>query len=190
MVLLYAVAAGLLAGVIRARIRNRRIHIPSLRFIWLVFLAFIAQALVFQLPATRYRVSETVVSAVLVGSQVLLLIFAALNIKHKGFWALSLGLLLNFIVISGNGGWMPISPDTVKQLVPEARSDSWHVGSRLGTSKDRILEPSSTVLPWLSDRFLFPGWIPIHVAFSIGDVFIAIGAFLFLWSLGGSQAES
>jgi len=190
LILLFAVAIGLLAGIIRARIQKRRINLPSLRLTWLVILAFFAQALVFQLPATRYRVSEPVVSAALVGSQVLLVIFAGANLKQKGFWALTLGLLLNFIVITANGGWMPISPETVMQLIPGAMPGSLHVGSRFGASKDRILEPTNTVFPWLSDQFLLPEWIPIHVAFSLGDVFIAIGAFLFLWSLGGPQAKS
>jgi hypothetical protein len=54
-----------------------------------------------------------------------------------------------------------------------------------GTSKDKVISVSDIRLWQLSDRFLFPTWFPIQVAFSIGDVFIALGAFWFFWSLGG-----
>ncbi len=190
MILVLAVAAGLIAGLGRAWIGKRRIYVPSVRLTWLVIIAFLAQALVFQLPEAKSRIPEPLISAVLVGTQVLLLIFAGFNLKHKGFWALGLGLLLNFMAITLNGGWMPISPQTVAALLPNAKPGAWQVNARLGTSKDRVIEESITRLNLLSDRFLLPPWFPFHVAFSIGDVMIAIGAFLFLWSLGDRPAPS
>jgi hypothetical protein len=95
-----------------------------------------------------------------------------------------LAFLLNLTVIGLNGGLMPISPGTVKLLAPNAPEGSWQVGERLGTTKDIVLPIEEMKLGLLSDRFLLPDWVPYHVAFSLGDLFIALGAFWFLWSFG------
>ena len=52
-------------------------------------------------------------------------------------------------------------------------------GERFGP-KGIYLTPEQTRLDWLADRFLTPAWISHRVAFSFGDIFIAIGAFSIL----------
>ncbi len=126
----------------------------------------------------------------LVGSQILLLVFVWFNWKKPGFWLLGAGLLLNFLVIFLNGGFMPISPETVRNLYPGLPQTSWAIGQRLGNGKDLVLLPANTHLGMLSDRFLLPGWVNYAVAFSIGDVLIALGAFWLLWTLGGQRNET
>jgi len=42
---------------------------------------------------------------------------------------------------------------------------------------------------FLSDRFMLPGWLQYPVAFSLGDVFIALGIVWLLWTLGGKAKE-
>lgn len=135
-------------------------------------------------------VSVRVVAFVLVGSLLLLLIFAWANRRHRSFWWLGFGLLLNLLVISANGGLMPISPETVERLGISAPPTGWILGQRLGYSKDILLLEEETYLPWLTDRFVAPAWWPGQVAFSIGDVFIAIGAFWLLFHANGSPAPS
>ncbi len=185
MILLLAVIAGLLAGLARTWHGGRPLSPLNLRLIWLVPLAFLPQWLAFFLPATRESVPDDLAAAILVNSQILLLVFVWFNRQQPGFWAMGLGLACNLLVIALNGGLMPISPDTVARLASDATSEGWQVGHRLGTGKDVVLPVAATRLWWLSDRFLLPAWFPYRAAFSAGDVLIAGGAFWLLWALGG-----
>ena len=184
MILLLAVIAGLLAGLARAWRASRPLVPPDLRLVWLALLAFLPQWLAFYLPATRRLFAQDLAAAALVSTQVFLLAFAWFNREQSGFWALGFGLALNLLVITLNGGLMPISPETAAQLRSGTSSNAWQIGQRLGTSKDIILPIAATRLWWLSDRFLLPNWFPYRVAFSLGDVFIAGGAFMMAWALG------
>ncbi len=185
MILLLAVAIGLLAGVARARVSGRRLVAPPISMVWLVLVAFLPQWLAFYGPTSWLRLPDHLVPIGLVTSQILLLIFVWANRGLPGFWVLGLGLGLNLLVIVLNGGWMPISPETLGRMYPDRAADVWIVGERLGTSKDVILAVADTRLAWLSDRFILPSWSPYRVAYSLGDIFITAGAFILLWSLGG-----
>lgn len=187
MILLLAVLVGLLLGGIRALATGRRMSAPKLQHLWIVVLAFIPQFFAFQLSATSSRFPERWIPIALIGSQFLLLLFAALNIRQPGFLLLGFGLLLNLVVIVFNKGWMPISPETIARLAPDAPASYWEIGERLATSKDKIIALADTKLWFLSDRFTFPDWLPFRVAFSFGDILIASGAIAFFWSLGGSE---
>ncbi len=189
MILLLAVIAGLLAGLARAWSGGRHLSPPSLRLIWLVLLAFLPQWFVFYLPATRGSVADGWAAASLVGSQLLLLLFAWSNRHQPGLWMLGLGLALNLAVIALNGGLMPISPETATRLAPQTAPDAWPIGSRLGTGKDIVLTQETTRLWWLSDLFLLPDWFPYRVAFSLGDAFIAVGAFRLLCAMGARHTS-
>jgi hypothetical protein len=189
LILLLAVILGLPAGLIRASINNRKYHLPELRWLGLVIGAFLLQAVAFNIPSTRERIPDAWAAAILITSQAALLVFAWVNRRQPGFWALSLGLALNFLVITLNGGWMPISPETLMRRSPDAPPGSWEIGERLGVGKDKVLPEAETTLWLLSDRFTTPAQFPYHVAFSLGDVWIAIGAFLLLWSIGAPVKE-
>jgi hypothetical protein len=184
LILSYAVILGLLAGIVRARMTGTRLLVPEVSLVWLVLIAFTPQFIAFYFSPTRSLIPDHLVPYFLVSSQVLLLVFAAANLKNTGFSVMLIGAAANLLVILLNGGWMPISPETVDTLAPNAPAGSWQIGQRLGLGKDIVLAMDDTRLGFLSDRFLTPWWLPYQAAFSIGDVLIAGGAFWFMWSLG------
>jgi hypothetical protein len=194
MILLVAIIVGLLAGLIRAWAGGRQLASPYFRLTGLVPAAFLPQLLAFYLPSPQGLWANHSVAAGLVGSQIMLLVFAWYNRRQTGFLLLGLGLALNLWVIALNGGLMPISPDMASRLNPDIPTYAWEAGSRLGNSKDVILPIAETRFWSLSDRFFLalPAWFSYRVAFSLGDILIAAGAFWLLWAMGrqGSAARA
>ena len=186
MILLFAIAAGLLAGLGWAGRRGHPYRSPALRYLWLVFLAFLPQFVTIYLPSARENTPDWLAAASLITSQALLLVFALLNRHLVGMSILIVGAALNLTVIAANGGFMPISPHTAGQLVSQEVLEGISTGSRFGT-KDILLRPQETRFEWLADRFLTPGWFRYQAAFSLGDVFIAIGV---LWLLAYQGAPA
>jgi hypothetical protein len=169
---------------------NRKFRSVHLRLVGLVVLAYLPQFFAFYLPATRSIFPDTWVPPVLVVSQALLLVFAWVNRKIPGFWLLGLGLLANFSAISLNGGMMPLAPQTAKRLVPPDMEADLRVGKRFGFTKDILLPREVTRLWFLGDIFTLPEWMNYPLAFSIGDILIAVGAFWLLWELGGPHKST
>ncbi len=184
MILVLAIFTGLIAGLARARVAGHTFGIPSFRSTWLLWLAVTPQLVAFHLHKTAYLLPDKVAAGILVTSQVLLLAFVWNNRALPGFCILGAGLGLNLLVIALNGGLMPISPATVRQIAPAFSITPEDFGARLGSTKDVLLPPSETILWWLSDVFVLPAWIPYRVAFSFGDVMVALGAFWLFWSYG------
>ena len=175
MILLAALIAGLLVGMGWALWRGLPYQPPPLKYLWLVFVAFLPQFLAFYLSGNRQNIS----GFLLPFSQTLLLAFAWLNRRQPGMLILLLGTALNFTVIASNRGFMPISPQTASHLVSQEVLENIQPGDRFGT-KDILLLPQDTRFEWLADRFLPPAWSAYQVAFSLGDVLIAIGIFWLL----------
>lgn len=180
MFMLAASTSGFLTALLRAAIRGHQLAPPELRLMRIMLLAFAIQWSAFGSPVTRSLLSDHMAALALIISMLLLLSFAWANRRQSGFWALILGITLNILVIAANGGFMPISPETLSIFAPEALQAHLSMGERIGFSKDVLLPASDTIFWFLSDRFFLPVWLHCQVAFSLGDVFIAWGAF---WAL-------
>ena len=174
-----ALAAGLLAGIGWARWYGQPYRPPELQHLWLVFAAFLPQFIVVYLPITHRVFPDWLVVGLLLASQITLLAFVWLNRRKMGMSILLCGVALNILVMTTNGGFMPISPQTASRLVSEDILRDIQPGSRFGV-KDILLHPEDIRFEWLADRFLPPTWFPYQVAFSLGDVFIALGVFWLL----------
>lgn len=176
--------AGVFAGYARAARAQHGLIIPDLVAVWLVPVSVLPQVLVFFLPGTERLAGYGLSAAVLVTSQGLLLLFVWLNRKNRSLCLLGLGLGLNLSVILINGGLMPISPETIYKLDPTLDVSQWAYGERLGGSKDQLLPETETKLAIFADRIVPPSWFPLRAAFSLGDLVIAAGIFLFFWDAG------
>jgi len=151
--LLSGVVAGLALGIAIGQDWHR---LERLQIKWLsvLVLALVARAIA---PFAPFPLALDLLGIALTT------VFAAANWRLPGAPLVALGSLLNLIVIVMNGA-MPVDVELLGAA-----------GSRL--REDAIHEPltDGSVLPILADIIIVPF---VRAAYSIGDVFIAIGGFL------------
>jgi hypothetical protein len=106
-------------------------------------------------------------------SYLLLIAFVAVNFSRPGIALIGLGLMLNFVAILANEGWMAVTPETLLKTGP-LPSDAV-VGEWVPGTKDILLERSDVNLWPLTDRLVWDPISDVVRAFSVGDVVIAFG---------------
>jgi len=97
--------------------------------------------------------------------------FVWANRALPGVWILAAGVASNGITIALNGGVLPASPAAVAAagLDPSmAFANSAIVGD--------------PILPWLGDVFAWPAPLPLANTYSVGDVLIAAGILVAVWT--------
>ena len=151
--LLSGVVAGLAFGIAIGRDWRR---LERLQIMWLPILV-IAQVARAIAPLAPFALGLDVLGIALTAA------FAAANWRLPGAPLVALGSLLNLIVILVNGA-MPVDVELLGAAGGRLRDDAIH-------------EPMTdgSVLPILADIIIVPF---VRAAYSIGDVFIAIGGFL------------
>ena len=150
------VAVGYLGGG-----RLRRLADVHLSRVWLLVVAFSAQALLNCLTAAGVR-TGAVGTALLVASQVALVGFVWANRVLPGMLLVAVGFGLNAVVIVANGA-MPVSGEAIATLTSEPVD--------IAVGKHRLLEAGDR-LPWLADVLPVP---VLRQVVSIGDVVLAVG---------------
>ena len=141
-----------------------------LRGIGPFYLAIAIQLVAFPPAFLPWTTPDTAARWLWLGSYVCLFGGAALNRHVRGVWLVALGMLANVVAVVANGGVMPSLP---------------HAARAAG-----IVEPSTynsvttddPRLRWLVDRWAAPDWIPLANVFSVGDVVLALGAFVLVLS--------
>lgn len=104
------------------------------------------------------------------------MIFLWMNRNNKGFPIILLGVFLNFLVMTANGGRMPVSLQAASVL------DPYYVDMlKSGTiiSKHFLMD-ASTRLPFLGDIIPLSPPYPRTQAISIGDIVMNFGIFLYI----------
>jgi hypothetical protein len=174
-VVLVSLAVALLRGGDLVRLGD-----VSIRCGWLVLAAFALQAYLVYVPAGRTTGLRDPTAWLHIGTYILLLIGIWLNRRLPGMAWILAGLALNLIVITANGGFMPITPEAVQTIGHVERVTSLAAGQRVYLAKDVVLPRNQTLLWPLSDVFVVALGFPFRTAFSLGDILVAVGVFLFL----------
>ena len=176
MILLIAVLVSIGVAFIRGG-RFGSLSRTALRFGWLALLAFTVQAFEIYAPllsSTGLFGSRTLI---LMGTYVLLVAVVLANYRTAGITLIGIGLVLNLVVMLANGGFMPIAPEALKAAGLPQLALGAEAGARVLNAKDILLPASQTRLWILSDIMVIPP--PFKSVFSVGDVSIALGAFVY-----------
>lgn len=169
---------GLLVGFIIGRVlggKLTRLAQARLRWFPAIMGAMLVQLVLLGPLAPMIDPGAPVAIAAFVASGALGLAAAIANIRQPGVAVLSAGAGLNLLAIVGNGGVMPASRQALDVL-------GWSGSEDTFSNSAELLAPA---LPWLTDIFALPPWLPFANVFSVGDIVIAIGCAVFVaaWML-------
>ena len=161
MFILYAVVIGLLLGLMLGG-QPSRLGELRIRFAWVCLLGLVIQVVLFSDQVTAWigdlGVPIYVISTFVVAAAV------AANYRIPGMAIVALGAFSNLAAIVANGGYMPTTPEAM---------------AALGFTEKNVYSNSALLehpnLPWLTDIFAMPRWVPAANVFSIGDVLIFVG---------------
>ena len=116
--------------------------------------------------------------ALLIFSQAALVLLILVNRHIPGAKLFALGVILNTLVMVANGGWMPVTPETVEFASPARPALVEY--SKPQDSKNIVMARSDTNLWILSD--IIPVTLPWNrYAVSIGDILLVVGAAQFIF---------
>jgi hypothetical protein len=149
----------------------------KLRAVWLFYGAVVLQVVAFPFGPLPWRTPDAVGTALWIASYGLICTAALLNRRIAGVPIVLAGMLCNLAAVLANGGHMPV-----------------RAGAMHGAGYEYVVHNNSAVLahPHLSaliDRWAAPSWIPTANVFSVGDVVIAVGAFVFALVATGAVAR-
>ena len=174
MILILAIFIGIALGLLRGG-RIRGLSDLRLRYVWLPLAAFIVQALLLKTPLREFGSALLLTPVTVVATYVILVGWLLLNRRSAGIPLVLAGTLLNLVVISVNGGYMPVTPEALDRAGLGDRILMQEGSTYVAGSKDVVLEAGETVLLPLSDVLVIPERFPFATNFSIGDILIAVG---------------
>jgi len=176
MLILLALVLGILAGY-ACRGRLRRLATLKFHWVWLVVVAAIIQLLIFPLTGGEPLLRRATVPLHFF-SYALAVLFVALNLRVRPLAVLATGAVLNLLPLVANEGYMPVSLDALR------RCGAVDIAERLiaeGRFANVVTMSADTRLNLLGDRLSVPLSFPGSIAFSIGDVLIAVGLGVLVW---------
>ena len=163
-------AVGLVLGGSPARLGRLR-----LRAIPLVYLALALQLVAFPVRDGLWNTPDRLAIGLWLASYCCLGVAIVANIAAPGMPLLAGGVAANLAAILANGGHMPALPRAL---------DGAGLGYRLHYNSVAAATPH---LSFLVDRWAAPAWIPLANVYSVGDVLIALGAFVLALTATGAR---
>lgn len=171
--LLGILGSGLLAWFQGGRLD--RIAGLSFRGLWIPLLAFGVQFLLVMFPLPGHELLAPWMPVITLGSYLLLLAFLYRNRDVPGVRIILLGTAMNFLVIALNGGYMPVTLDSLTRSGHLDRVVVRGDGQYVYGSKDVVLDPETIRLGSLSDFISIPKPLPFSATYSPGDVVLGLG---------------
>ena len=151
-----------------------RLMTVEFRHGWTVFAALGLQVALFS-PA-REAIPEPLIEPLHLFTYGLLFAFAGLNVRHLALLPLFVGMALNAIAITANGGHMPV------------KRDAWEAAG-LGSAEASNVAVGAERLTFLGDVFALPRGLPFTNVFSVGDLLIGIGVIAFIVMIATSEGR-
>jgi hypothetical protein len=148
----------------------RNIAAVQLRWLPLVIVGFVLQLLIFT-PFTRSPLIAFATVPIYVLSMILLVIWVAANWRIPGMALIAIGLALNVIAISVNGGHMPVSPESARY----AGTIGNYTSAGAFVANNSIATQANVRFWLLTDIIAIPKQVPFANVISIGDVLLTIG---------------
>lgn len=108
---------------------------------------------------------------------ILLFLFFIFNFNNRYLSLVLIGVILNFIVIAANDGLMPVNVDVA---LSKGFNESVNILAEGRIVGHTILVKGQTRFWFLADIINIPPPYPFPQTISIGDIFIALGTFLFI----------
>ncbi|MEW6723755.1 MAG: DUF5317 domain-containing protein [Bacillota bacterium] len=100
------------------------------------------------------------------------------NRRKPGIMTIALGMMLNLLPITANGGKMPVSAAALQA----AGLPDWVEALAAGHATHTLIN-ETTGLAFLGDVLYLPRQYPLAAAISIGDIVLAIGIFVLIQHL-------
>lgn len=146
-----------------------------IRFLWIFYVAIAVQLVAFPVKVMPWHTSDRVGVVLWLTSYCIFAVGIAANFRQlPGIVLIAAGLVSNLVAILANGGHMPALPSALRAA-----------GLHFSRSRNSA-EMAAPHVSWLVDRWAAPSWIPWANVFSVGDVLIAVGGFIFV--LGATRA--
>ena len=148
-------------------------HLVVSNCIPLFFAALLVQVLLFSdaIAATPWALQYG--RFAYAGSLLIVLSAVAFNRHLPGMWVVFVGACLNFLVIAANGGQMPVDIAAQASLAKMPAAGEGLAAARFSNVAPLTAESR---LWFLGDILATPAWLPLRNVFSVGDVWIALGA--------------
>lgn len=175
MFIIFFILLGIILGYICGGKLSNLLNYPFHGIIF-VFLSLAIQLAIFSDIPLFKNMNANVVASLHIASYILLIVFIILNKKNYGIIAIGTGMLLNLLVISVNGGHMPVS--IVKLENTSMARHALDITNNASFNNATNLS-GHTRLAFLGDIFKLPSFLPLSNVFSIGDILIALGILIY-----------
>jgi len=161
--ILYAIPIGIALGYLLGGHIGRLADL-RLRWIPLALVGLLMQVALFN--TSLGTALGDAAPAIYVVSNLLVFAMVLRNLRVPGMAVAAVGAASNLIAIVANEGYMPADPRAFASL---------GLGGPGYTNSTIVTDP---VLPFLTDIFAMPAWMPAANVFSVGDVLLGVGVAL------------